>query len=264
MKKSTLFIAAACALIISAQASTVHANSACTPFKDYCENWVGTWSIVSNHGTDNVTFEKVCFDNTSCVTNTVSAGIYCCQTKGKRQSDNKTIMVAGVSMDTTAFGYYELAKDNTTVDQNSPYNRINVDTINLICDTFKGSPDLNSVDNFGLKSGKKIGSPDNCTDNCTGDNCTTDNCTLTTVPKKIFKLLSFLNPFSGIVIIGDDKTDFTRGIKPDWDTTAIINLLPVKIGKKIIVDIVFINPLSKDTGEKDFTVGEYCGTIEIK
>ena len=158
----------------------------------------------------------------------------------------------------TGYGYYEI-DNNTMIDPGTPNDGILISDISLKCGTFKGNVGLNdTTDSFGLKSGKKFGSPDNCTD----DNGTIDNetCTLTTVPKKIASLCLM----SCIIIMGDDETEFTGKDKPVWDTKKIVNLLSVKISKKTMLAIVFVNPLTKDPGVKGFTVGSYCGTIELK
>jgi hypothetical protein len=260
MKKKALFLVMACAMILSAQPVFAVAT---------CADWLGDWTFNYGSKCDNVTMTEVCNNedgsNPAClpVKDGKAQEYWICIARGKRQSDNQTIQIRRISFAKTVYAYYEKTNEELfATGGDTPADYIPVDLFTGTAFTVDNSnPPFGSPApaNTGIACGAK--GKVACV--ACGDNGT-DNCTLTTVPKKIIKLLSFANPFSGIIIIGDDKTAFTAQDKPDWDTTAIFNLLSLKISGKIIIDIVFINPLSKDTGVKNFTVGSYCGTIEIK
>jgi hypothetical protein len=259
MKKSMLFLVAVSALLVSAQSSFVQANPTCTPYSSYCENWEGKWSIVTNHGTDidNVTFSKPCFDNTSCMSHSASLSIFCCQAVGIRERDNKTILMSEVVMDPTIVGYYELDNSTAVVDQNTPEDGIHISDINLTCDTFIGYIGYDGVDNFGLQSGKKFGSPDNCD---IVDNCTLQN----VIPGKVSKLLAFAQPIMPFIIIGSGDPAFVRGDKAGFDSEAIKPLIQLRIGKKIIIAIAFVNPFALAAGDVKVNVNECTATITVK
>ena len=256
MKKSMLFLVAVSALLVSAQSSFVHATDSCTPYSSYCENWEGKWSIVTSHGTDNVTFSKTCFDNTTCMGHSASPTIFCCQATGIREGDNKTILMSEVVWDPTIIGYYELDNSTAVVNQNTPEDGIHVSDINLICDTFIGYIGYDGVDNFGLQSGKKFGSPDNCTE----DNCTLKN----VIPAKVSKLLAFVQPIMAFIIIGSGDPAFVKGDKVTFDSDAIKPLIPLRIGSKIIIAISFVNPFALTAGDVVVSVNKCVKTITVK
>ena len=104
------------------------------------------------------------------------------------------------------------------------------------------------------------------------DNCTVEpDCVLNIVPKKIFKLLSFINPIVPFVISApsDSNIEFARPIAIDWGTDAINDLIRIRIGKRIIFGLMFKRPLKlvSDNYTVDVTYGDNgtaCGTIEVK
>ena len=120
----------------------------------------------------------------------------------------------------------------------------------------------------GLKSGKFVREL-TCDDL---DNCTEEKaCELKIAPKKISKLLSFLNPISPFVISAakDSDTEFARPIKIDFNTDAIKAPIAIKIGTRIIFGLMFKRPLKleSDNYTVDVTYGDNgtaCATIEVK
>ena len=282
MKKSLLLLGAICTLLVSAQTSFART------YEDdlaYCENWTGKWSIVTKHGTDNVTFDTMCLKDQDCF---IKPDIQLCQATGKRESDNYTIMISLFSFNYDFFGYYEFATwDNTTtINQNTPADVIYISSINLICDTFKGDIGIDTIDDFQLKSGKKIGSPDNCSEcidkdgDCYGDNCSLgpdcndndstvhDNCTTCElqkiIPGKITTLSAILLPLKLFVIIGSGDPEFVAGDKAVFEGEEIQPLIQLKISKKLIIAICLVHPFKLTPGEIAVTVGDCAGSITVK
>ena len=106
------------------------------------------------------------------------------------------------------------------------------------------------------------GNPANLT---TADNGTdNETCTLKVIPKKLHKLLSIVEPLKVFVLIGSKDTVFDKTDRPTWDSTAIKPLLKLKIGKRIVLSFVFVNPFALTPGEVGVTIGDCMGTIEVK
>ena len=97
----------------------------------------------------------------------------------------------------------------------------------------------------------------------TADNITAA-CELKIIPKKIHKLFSIASPIKGFMLIGDDKTVFTKDDKPSWGTEGITTLVRVRLGNRTIVALVLVNPFALTEGTFDVTVGDCAGTLEIK
>jgi hypothetical protein len=126
---------------------------------------------------------------------------------------------------------------------------------------YTGDIGVDGIDDFGLKTGKKIGSPDNCSDNGT-DN---ETCELEKViPGKISRLLAFVQPIMPFVIIGNTDTEFAKGAKAAFDNDGIKPLISLKIGKRIIIAIAFVNSFALEAGDVEVTVGDCVGTITVK
>jgi hypothetical protein len=258
MKKMLILLMAAAALLVTAQASDARTYPDNVP---YCENWEGTWAITYADGdasvTDNVTFTDICKQDEDCLIGE-NPSMFWCQATGTRASDNQTILIAQVAMDPNNYGYYEI--DNTTVlDQNTPYDSIALETLNIECDTFVGAIGPNAVDDFGLLSGKKIGSPDNCTD----DNETI--CELQKIiPGKISRLMAVFQPLMPFVIIADEQTAFVKEDKAAFDSDALTALIQVRIGKRLLVVIARVKPFQLTAGDIAVTVGDCAGTITVR
>jgi len=161
-------------------------------------------------------------------------------------------------MDPTIVGYYELDNSTAVVDQNSPEDGIHISDINLTCDTFIGYIGYDGVDNYGLQSGKKFGSPDNCTP----DN---ETCELKKIiPGKVSKLLAFVQPIMPFIIIGSGDPAFVKGDKAAFDSDAIKPLIQLRIGTKIIIAIAFVNPFTLAAGDVEVSVNTCTATIVVK
>lgn len=247
MKKTMLLLGAFCALLVSAQTSFARTYEDNLP---YCEYWEGKWSIVTKHGTDNVTFDNICLKDENCF---IRPDIQVCQATGKRESDNYTIMISLFNFTYDFFGYYEFATlDNTTVlNQNTPADTIYISTIDLTCGFFTGDIGIDGIDDFQLKSGKKFGTPSCCT-------------LQKVIPGKISKLLAIAQPIKPFVIIGNDDTDFIKGDEAAFDSDAIMPLISLKIGTKIIIAITFVNPFALEAGDVEVSVGDCVGTITVQ
>jgi len=260
----------------------------------------GTFNLCDNASKDNctcldnITSQQFCVDNTTftqCDNDTI-AGCYCvdnpfykkphgpngvkavtidnatanvtffgktvpCYATGKRgttavtivQADNATAIKLGIA-NLTYFVFEGTSFDNVTFAQILPAN-FKKTTDNT---TFTAEENFNFL---GLVSGIKnaIVPP--------------AECTLTIYPKKIHKLLAFVNPFLPFVIIAPSDVAFERPIAIDFDTDAINDIIKIKIGKRIIFGIMFTGPfkLVAGTVQVDVTYGDdgaACGTIEVK
>ena len=264
MKKRALFLVVACAMMLSAQ--PVFAVGT-------CQDWADAWTLNYGSKCDNVTFTVCENPNPSispdastptCMPNKAGElqSYFNCVARGKRQSDNKTVQIRMIFFDKSVWSYYEKTDEEVFVlGSSTPADYIPValfDGTSFFVDNSNapsgGAPPANS----GLASGKKgKGLP--C-DNGT----TTLPCQMKIIPKKIHKLVKLTEPISAIVLISDGKAEFTADDTPKYDTTAIIPLLKVKIGTKIMISIVLVNPLSKDSGTYDVTVGDCSGAIQVQ
>ena len=116
------------------------------------------------------------------------------------------------------------------------------------------------------------GKDDDC-DGVTDEGCgNVTDCILKVVPKQIFKLFAFLNPFIPFVISAESDSGvvFARPFDIDWGTDAIKTLLRLKIGNRIIVGFMFARPLQLESDNYTVVVTygdnetEECGKIEVK
>ena len=275
MKKKALFLVVACAMILSAQ--PVFAELAT------CADWAGKWTFKYDKDgvktCDNVTL-TVCEhpsgkdDGTTpaCMPtkpgDTAPQYYWYCIAQGKRQSDNQTIQIRQISFDNSkTWSYYEKTNEEIFVEGGqTPANFIpppsftkgDDNKTTFIVDNNQGPPiSAPPVADTGIACGVK---PIDAS--CSA--CGAVGCTLKIIPKTVRKLLKLTEPISAIVFISDGNAEFTADDKPVYATTAIIPLLKVKIGTKIMISIVFVNPLSKDSGTYEVTVGECSGVINVK
>jgi hypothetical protein len=174
-----------------------------------------------------------------------------CVARGKRVSDNQSVQIRQISMDTTHFAYYEATDEEILAGgQDTPFDFIATDNYTKCAFTSSG-------DNFGLASGQK----DNCTDTPPID----DNCSLERIiPGKISKLVAIIQPIMPFVIIGSGDPEFARGDRATFDSDAIKPLIQLRISKKIIIAICLVRPLKLISGEVDVAVGDCVGTITVK
>jgi hypothetical protein len=168
-------------------------------------------------------------------------------------------MISLISFNYDFFAYYEFATwDNTTtIGSSTPADIIPISSIDLICDTFTGDIGVDGIDDFELKSGKKIGAPDNCSDNGT---CELEK----VIPGKISKLIAFVQPIMPFVIIGNGDPEFAKGDKAAFVSDAIKPLISLKISTKTIIAIAFVNPFVLEAGDVEVSVGDCVGTITVK
>jgi len=64
-------------------------------------------------------------------------------------------------------------------------------------------------------------------------------------------------------MIGDSDTVFTRQDRPEWNTDAIQTMLKLKMGKRTMLALVFINPFTAEAGVYEVTIGDCAGEIEL-
>ena len=228
------------------------------PVVDTCDDWKGTWNMTYDSATDNLpddkgngrngTYEvKIC----SIQKDYVLSGItFPCLAQGTRTVDGQNIFIARSQFSTTKYRYYEI--DNFTQTEA-------VNGAIILDEDFQGDQFTSSANTFGLVSGMKTGSCE-------------PNCILKIVPKKIFKLFAFLNPFSPFVISADKDSgiEFTGKIAIDWGTEAINDIIRLRLGKKTIFGLMFKRPLKLESDNYTVVVTygdndtQQCGNIEVK
>jgi hypothetical protein len=229
-----------------------------SPLDAHCKDWLGSWMFKYDSGDEEINIASACKRGESCIP-TENAYIYECLAKGKRVSDNVSITIMAIMFVPNDYIYYESA-DPGQSDNNS---RIPVGTFDNC--SFVAS----TTDNyFHLNSGKNKNAA------CSDDNGTDDNatCELNIVPKRIFKVLAFAQPFSPYVIIAPRNSgiEFDRPISIDWGTEAINDITHIKLGKRLIFGVGFARPFKLERGEFTFTVTygdndtQQCGTVEVK
>ncbi len=96
------------------------------------------------------------------------------------------------------------------------------------------------------------------------DNDTDNGTSLKVIPKKIHRLVSFINPIHVFILVGPKDHVFQRGFRVHWGSDAVKTLLRVKIGKRIIIALAFVNPFKLEAGDCGVNVGYCKGSIEIK
>jgi hypothetical protein len=239
MKKRALVLMAACAVLFAA--GQVFA----APLPN---DWVGTWVFTySGNVTDNVTFTDVC------VKPDCPQGNYWEYIAHGKKSDNTTVQIRKIQFGPTQNFYYELDDAAIVVcGQSCPSATIPDANYVSICNSFTVTAVTAPIT---LVSGKKNGSPDNCSD---------DNCTLQIIPSKISKLLAFAQPIKPFIIIGSGDPAFVRGDKAAFDSDKIEHLISLKITKKILLTIAFINPFALEAGNIEVSVGNCVATITVK
>jgi hypothetical protein len=90
------------------------------------------------------------------------------------------------------------------------------------------------------------------------------SCFVTLTPGKIGKLASLIMPVTGVIIRGDDSASFARGTTIDWGTDSVKTLLKLRIGKKLMIAVVRVAPLSLTGSDVfDITVGDCSGTLKV-
>jgi hypothetical protein len=155
----------------------------------------------------------------------------------------------------------------------------------LVFQTYYQDADNDTYGNADIST-VACAAPEGYVDNLTADNttaafdcndndssihtgCDPDTCILKVVPRKIFKLFVFLNPFVPYVVSADRDSgvEFVQPIDIDWGTDYIKDIFRIKIGKRIIVGFLFVRPLLPGEFDVVVTYGDNntkeCGTIEV-
>ena len=107
MKKRALLAAAVLAVMFYSQPIFAETGSPGT-----CEYWQGKWAITYSSGIDNITITDVCSNPGAGQPGNVKppcmySMFLTCQAKGKRASDNQSIMIGQLYMDQRIYAYYE-------------------------------------------------------------------------------------------------------------------------------------------------------------
>ena len=236
-----------------------------------CKDWIGTWTLTYDSSTDtlpgdalgngrNGDYEvKICKITENYVFPSAPGMTFPCFAEGTRPVDGKLIYFIASPFDpVTAYRtyYYELDSYPSGALSNGAA---------IAPDKFTGTAFTPSANTFGLTKGIRT---DNTTTGCE----TPLECVLKIAPKKIFPLLTFISPIVPFVISAakDSGIEFTRPIDIDWGTTAINDIIKIRIGKRIIFGLMIRRPLQLESDNYTVTVKygdndtEQCGTIEVK
>ena len=236
-----------------------------------CADWVGTWTLTYDNSTDtlpgdnngkgrNGDYEvQICKYTENYIFPSAPTMTFPCFAEGTRTVDGKLIYFIASPFDpVTAYRtyYYELDAYPTGALSNGAV---------IKPENFAPTAFTPAANTFGLTAGIKTS---NDTTNCE----TPLVCELKIAPKKIFPLLTFLSPIAPFVISAakDSGIEFTKPIKIDWGTTAINDLIKIRIGKRIIFGLMMRRPLKLESDNYTVTVTygdndtQQCGTIEVK
>ncbi len=79
----------------------------------------------------------------------------------------------------------------------------------------------------------------------------------------LIRIAGYAIPLQSFIMIGNSDTVFTRQDRPEWNTDEIHTLLKLKLKKRIMFALVFINPFTAEAGTYTVTAGDCAGTMEL-
>lgn len=83
------------------------------------------------------------------------------------------------------------------------------------------------------------------------------------IPAKINQMLNRLFPFHLMLLIGEQGTSFSRDDMPVWGTESIKTLLQLQLGNRVILALVFVDPLIP-CDDYAITAGDCAGMLQVK
>ena len=78
------------------------------------------------------------------------------------------------------------------------------------------------------------------------------------------KILRVTVPLQSFVFVGSPGSVFSLGDRPEWDSTSLATLFKLKLGRRVMFALVFINPLTAEAGTYEVTIGDCSGTVELR
>ena len=87
---------------------------------------------------------------------------------------------------------------------------------------------------------------------------------LRVIPNKISRLLSIAEPLKVFMLIGESDTVFEKADKPAWDSDAVMQLLKLQLGARIMLDFVLVRPFALTPGDMTVIVGSCAGKVTVK
>jgi hypothetical protein len=229
------------------------------PDVDTCDDWKGTWNLTYDSATDNLpddkgngrngTYEvKICSIQKNITVDNIA---FPCMAQGTRTEDGQTIFIARSQFATTKYRYYEIDQYTTALAVNGAI---------IPDENFTPSQFTASANTYGLVSGVK-----------TSETCK-PNCVLKIIPRKISKLMSFLDPISPFVIRADKDSGiaFSGRIAIDWGTEALNDIFKMRIGTRTIFGLLLKHPLKLESDNYTVVVTygdndtQQCGKIEVQ
>jgi len=80
----------------------------------------------------------------------------------------------------------------------------------------------------------------------------------------LIKILRVTVPLQSFVFVGSPGAVFSRGDRPEWGCTSLATLFKLKLGRRVMFALVFINPFTAEAGTCEVTIGECTGTVELE
>jgi len=246
MKRSVLVLLAVCALLVSA----IPAFAVAPVPSDLVGDWVFTYT---GDVKDTVTITDVCVEP-NC-----PQGDYWTYIANGKKSDGTPFQIRKISFADTQQMYYELSDADLSVCGQKCPNGTIPDTSYLACGAFSVDDSANKhpITPITLLRGKKVGTPPTCT---TEDLKYLQN----VIPAKINKLVALIQPVMPFVIIANADHPFVQGDKAAFDSTAIIPVVQLRLGSKIILAIAVLRPLQLVAGDVTVSVDGYIKIITVK
>jgi immune inhibitor A len=92
-------------------------------------------------------------------------------------------------------------------------------------------------------------------------------CSITLIPSFVSKLLSFIKPVTGFIMLGQEVSAFSKDTEIAWSTEALQTLLKVPVGahKQAMLLVVLVKPwLLEAHQEVEVSIGDCTGGLEVK
>ena len=78
------------------------------------------------------------------------------------------------------------------------------------------------------------------------------------------KIFWDIGPLKGFIIIGPEGTEFSRSDRLEWSPEDMFTLVKLRLGRRILLALVFINPLTAQAGDYTVTVGGCSATVSVE
>jgi hypothetical protein len=92
-------------------------------------------------------------------------------------------------------------------------------------------------------------------------------CSITLIPSFVSKLLSFIKPVTGFIMLGQEVSAFSKDTEIVWSTEALQTLLKVPVGahKRAMLLVMLVKPwLLEANQEVEVSIGDCTGGLKVK